>query len=185
MPNKYPIIAAVRTMPELKAALVSKVSTIFLLNANILSINAILKKANELDKQIYVHIDLAEGIGKDAAGLEYLAKQGLSGVISTKNSIIRQAMEFDLKTIQRLFVLDSQSLTSGMGSLAANHPDYIEIMPGIVTKAIKAICESGVAPVIAGGLIETQQEVKIALSAGAAAVSTSKAALWNMELETL
>ena len=53
----------------------------------------------------------------------------------------------------------------------------IEIMPGVITKTISKFANSSI-PVIAGGLIETKEEVTAALSAGAIAVSTGKECLW-------
>jgi len=177
------VIAAVRTMPQLKAAFASPLHCLFLLDANLLTIVALLKKAKELGKDIFVHIDLAQGIGKDVSGLQFLQRIGVKGIISTKSNMIRQAKAMGLETVQRLFVLDSQFLTSGMASLSGVTPDFIEIMPGVVAKAITAVVGSGIAPVIAGGLVETEEEVRIALSAGATAVSTGKISLWSMEGE--
>jgi glycerol uptake operon antiterminator len=54
----------------------------------------------------------------------------------------------------------------------------IEIMPGVVPKVITRISAQTKRPVIAGGLIETEEEVKEILNSGAAAISTGKKALW-------
>jgi glycerol uptake operon antiterminator len=37
-------------------------------------------------------------------------------------------------------------------------------------------------PLIAGGLIETEEEVKKALASGAVAISTTRKSLWDMNL---
>lgn len=174
------IIAAVRNDAQCKAALDSPLRSIFLLHGSLLTICSVVKEAVRRDKAIFVHIDLAEGIGKDAVGLEFLKNAGVKGIISTKNSLIRQAGQLGLTTVQRLFVVDSQFLFSGMASLSGVKPDFIEIMPGVVPKAIQAAAQAAIAPVIAGGLIETAQEVRQALAAGAAAVSTGKTSLWRM-----
>ena len=60
-----------------------------------------------------------------------------------------------------------------------SHADMVEIMPGVVGKVIAALKECISVPVIAGGLIETREEVDAALASGAAAVSTGKAELWE------
>lgn len=50
----------------------------------------------------------------------------------------------------------------------------IEIMPGTLDKVIKKLKNEINIPIIAGGLIETQEEIKASLESGASAVSTGK-----------
>ena len=59
-------------------------------------------------------------------------------------------------------------------------PDMVELMPGLVTKAISAVSGKLSVPVIAGGMITEADEVAGALKAGALAVSTSDPVLWRM-----
>ena len=51
-------------------------------------------------------------------------------------------------------------------------------MPGLVTRAIRRLSESVRQPVIAGGMLEAEQDVAAALNAGALAASTSSEILW-------
>lgn len=53
-------------------------------------------------------------------------------------------------------------------------------MPGIITKKIKEFSEKVDMPIIAGGIVETIEEVRAALAAGATVVSTGEAQLWNI-----
>ena len=62
----------------------------------------------------------------------------------------------------------------------ATRPDYAELMPGILPKAVKSFVEKTRTKIIAGGLIETKKDVFAALSAGADGVSTGKKELWNI-----
>ena len=124
-----------------------------------------------------VHIDLADGIGKDKAGIQYLTKCEVDGIISTRSHLIRAAKELGLITVQRFFALDSQGVDSIEEVLHASSPTLVEIMPGIAGKVIKRFSK-GKVPVIAGGLIESKPEVMEALSQGALAVSTGKKELW-------
>jgi len=55
----------------------------------------------------------------------------------------------------------------------------IEIMPGVLQKVIRNICKGVNIPVIAGGLVETEEEVRSAIDSGAAAISTGAEELWN------
>jgi len=56
-------------------------------------------------------------------------------------------------------------------------PHLMEIMPGVIPKAVSRF-SGGSIPVIAGGLIETKQEITAALGSGAMAVSTGARDLW-------
>ena len=82
-------------------------------------------------------------------------------------------------TVQRFFTLDSQGLDSISDVLASANPCMIEIMPGVITKTVSKFAQKSV-PVIAGGLVETKEEVTAALGAGAIAVSTGSEALWYL-----
>ena len=171
-----PVIAAVRE-PKFQAALAAPVEVLFCLEAHLLTIARHTVQAHEAGKAIFVHLDLAEGIGKDREGLQYLAQCGVDGIISTRAQIIRIARELGLLTVQRFFALDSQGMDSVQEMLKNSNPHLMEIMPGVIPKAVSRFAK-GPIPVIAGGLIETKQEVTAALSSGAMAVSTGRKDLW-------
>ena len=173
------IIAATRSDSEFLAAVESDVSVIFDLNSDIMTLSKKIKKAHENQKKLFVHIDLAGGVGKDESGIIFLKKMGVDGIISTKASMIRAAKELGISTVQRFFALDSQGVNSISEMIESSKPDLIEIMPGIATKVIERFSGRGT-PLIAGGLIETKSELTEALTSGAEAVSTGKEELWYM-----
>ncbi len=174
-----PIIAAVNER-HLEKALKSPVDVIFLLGSSILTLKENIEAAHNADKKIFVHIDLADGIGKDKAGVEFLARNGADGIISTKAMLIKAAREHGLATVQRFFALDSQGVESISDMLLNSSPDFIEIMPGVIGKIIERFSKENV-PLISGGLIETKADVTTALSLGAFAVSTGKPELWYID----
>lgn len=176
--ERSPIIAAVQNN-MLESALSSPVEIIFNLKVSILEIGDCINKAHLAGKKIFIHIDLADGIGKDKMGIEYLSGLGVDGIISTRPQLIRYANDAGLATVQRFFALDSKGVESIGEMLSATNPDLIEIMPGIASKVIKRFVGGNI-PVIAGGLIETKQEVTDALKNGAEAISTGKKELWYM-----
>lgn len=179
---KKPIAAAIRTEKDFSTALRSDVDMIFLLHSNIMTVHQYIKEIHSAGKKAFVHVDFAEGIGKDRYGLEFLAKQGVDGILTTRTNIVKAAKEYGLITVQRFFIVDSHSLGTSVDSIKISKPDIIEIMPGVVTKKIKEFAEKASMPIIAGGLVETLEEVKAALEAGADVVSTGEAELWSMEL---
>ena len=84
-----------------------------------------------------------------------------------------------LLTVQRFFALDSKGMESIEDMLRTSTPHLVEIMPGVIGKAIRRFSGCGI-PIIAGGLVETKQEVTEAISCGAAAVSTGREDLWYL-----
>lgn len=171
-----PVIAAVRDKLFDKA-LESPVDVIFLLGGDIATIESRIQAAKKAEKYIFIHIDLADGIGKDKSGIRFLAQCGADGIISTKSSLIRYAKEQGLVSVQRFFAYDSHGVNSIGEVLGNTRPDIMEIMPGVMGKIISRF-SGGNIPLIAGGLVETRQEVTNALNLGALAVSTGKEELW-------
>ena len=173
------IIAAVKTEEELEAAKSSGVKIIFYLNPNILSLEDAVRGVHAYGKRIFLHMDLAEGIGKDKAGLQYVKQKKVDGIISTRVNIIRAAREVGLFTVQRFFAVDSHSIDTTLEGIKASKPDMIEVMPGIATKVIANLKGKLTIPIIGGGLVDSKGEVRDILRSGASAVSTSRRELWE------
>lgn len=173
------VIAAVRSDNEFISAAQSKVSIIFYLAPNILSLEQKVKFAHTKGKKVFIHIDLAEGIGKDKSGILYAKSLGVDGIISTRASIIKSAHEEKLFTVQRFFTMDSKSITVAIEGIKSSKADMVEIMPGVIGKTIKNLKDNISVPVIAGGLIESPAEAEIAFSSGAQAISTGNRDLWG------
>lgn len=173
------IIAAVRSDEEFETAVKSDVSTIFLLNADIMSIKLKADIAHKNSVLLYVHMDLAEGIGRDRAGIQYLSNIGVDGIISTRSNLIKTARELDMYTVQRFFIVDSHSINTVIETVKSSKADMIEVMPGVVSKEISKLKEHIKIPIIAGGLFESEQEIQTALENGAMAVSVGKPKFWS------
>ncbi len=176
--KKGEVFAAVRTDAELETALMSAAPIIFDLNPDILTLKTRAEATHKNKKRLFIHIDLATGIGKDKSGLVYAKEMGADGIISTRTNMIKLARELGFLTVQRFFVVDSHSVKTTVESLKASKADMIEVMPGVAVKPIKYLSTILDVPVIAGGLIESWDEVKAAFAAGAAAVSTGCSGLW-------
>lgn len=179
---RNPIAAAIRTEKDFSKALKSDVDMVFLLHANIMTVGECIREIHSAGKKAMVHIDFAEGIGKDRFGIEYLAKQGVDGICTTRTNIVKMAKDKDLITLQRFFMIDSHSVSTSIESMKVSNPDIVEIMPAIVTKKIKEFASLVDVPIIAGGLCENEEEVRAALEAGADCVSTGETDLWSLKL---
>lgn len=177
----HPIIAAIRDENNLEAALQSPVSVIFLLNGTLSNLKKRVKQIKESEKMVFVHLEMVAGLSKDQAALEYLQVEvEPDGIITTKPNLIQPAKNMGLLTVQRLFILDSLSIHTGLKMLQNNHPDLMEIMPGIIPKVIPEIKSQSRLPVIAGGMVSTKEEIIDLLKSGAVAVSTSREKLWYL-----
>jgi len=176
--EQNPVIAAIRE-DKWERALTSPAQVLFYLSADLLTIQQRIAQAHAADKYILVHMDLAEGIGKDRAGVHFLAQCGVDGIISTRAQMIRFAKEQELLAVQRFFAVDAKGMESIDDMLRTSNPHLMEIMPGVIGKAIRRF-SSGSIPVIAGGLVQTKGEVTEALGCGATAVSTGEQALWYL-----
>ena len=97
------VIAAVRTDAEFDKALLSDVEAVFDLSPDLMTISKKVKKAHNEGKKLFIHMDLATGIGKDKSGLVFARHIGVDGIISTRGIIIKLARELELFTVQRFF----------------------------------------------------------------------------------
>ena len=176
--EQNPVIAAISD-DKWDAAVASPAQVLFYLSADILTVKDRIDQAHGAKKIIFIHADLAEGIGKDRAGIRFLARCGADGVISTRGQLIRFAKEQQLLTVQRFFLLDSKGLEGIEELIRSSGPHTIELMPGVIGKAIERFSK-GAVPVIAGGLVQTKAEVMDALGCGATAVSTGQKELWYL-----
>ncbi|HBQ64006.1 MAG TPA: glycerol-3-phosphate responsive antiterminator [Clostridiales bacterium] len=165
----------------LKTAVESKAGVIFLLQADIFNLQQRVDTVVRAKKSVLIHLDFVDGLGRDNRAIDYI-KEVIrpQGIISTRSSQIKYAREIGLFGIQRFFLLDSLSYETTVKTAHAAQPDMIEIMPGLMPGMIRRITAQLSVHVIAGGLVETKQEVMEILAAGALAVSTGKSELWEL-----
>lgn len=179
--HENPIIAAINNMDAMEEALQSSVNIIFLLTGDIFTLRETVEKIREAKKLVFIHVDLMEGFSKDATGVKYIIDTiQPDGIITTKSHHIKIAKEKGLIAIQRLFLLDSLNLDSGIKAVKSCRPDAIEILPGVMPKITQRIVKETQRPVITGGLIMDKSDVIDALQAGAIGISTSKREIWEL-----
>jgi len=179
--EQNPVIATVRSEEDIRAAIDSQVSAIFLLHCDIFNIQQRVEMVKNSGKHVFIHIDLLEGLGRDQKSVEYIAATVKpDGIISTKTPQIKHAKDMGLFTIQRFFLVDSQSLDQTIKTARASMPDMVELMPAAMPHVIKKICGVLEFPVIAGGLIESKEDIMDVLNAGALGVSTGRQELWKL-----
>jgi glycerol uptake operon antiterminator len=175
------VIPAPRTIEDFKYALTQTSSlSIILLFGDIGILPGLLLEARKQQKRLLIHMDLLEGIGKDKAGVRFLAQMGVTAIITTKSHIGKLARSEGMIVVQRLFLMDSEALKCGINTLRNFRPDALEILPASVPASVVQLLERETGlPILAGGLMSTVEDIKAALSSGICAVSTSNRELWR------
>lgn len=181
--KQRPVIAAFRDIKSLHVEELDNIGVLFILGGTIFDLPDIIDKAVTSGKLVFVDIDLIKGVGKDAPGIQYLAKEiHVQGIITTRSNLIKSAQKEGLISVQRIFVLDSESLTGGLNVIEKSTPDAVEILPGLILPKIMDRIKARVSvPVIAGGLITRREEIQEILSSGAIGVSTTTSSLYHIE----
>lgn len=181
--KEHPVIASVRDERSLEAALSSRSQTIFLLSSTIGRLDEVGRAVEQSGRLLFIHLDFVAGLGRDEEALAYLVRTAHpAGLITTRSGLVQSARRMGLIPLQRLFLLDSQSLNTGIESARSSRAEVVEVLPGIIPRAVGAIrAQLSRSLIIAGGLVRSPREVGRALQAGASGVSTSSQALWQME----
>jgi glycerol uptake operon antiterminator len=177
--GRNPVVPAVRGPDSaLEAALAGDHPAIFVLGGDIFKVIGRVG-ADRRRPRIYVNVDLVGGIAADASGLRFLSGR-VEGIISTHRHIIELGRASGLITIQRLFAIDSGAVERGLKLIRRAEPQFVEILPALAYCEIAELY-SGVLdlPVLAGGLLKSQEHIAAILKAGAVGVSTSHQRLWR------
>ncbi|MDD3074704.1 MAG: glycerol-3-phosphate responsive antiterminator [Eubacteriales bacterium] len=179
--QQNPVVASVSDLTRIAAAIQSPCGIIFLLKGDIFSIPDAVRRIHEAGKVVYIHFDLVEGFSREQVALRFLKEKAYpDGIITTRVNLIKFAKELNLSTIQRVFMLDSLSVETAIKSVKSTRPDAIELLPGIIPRVVTRVCHETRIPVIAGGLIESKEDIIATLKAGAVGISTTKEELWYL-----
>lgn len=179
--HENPIICAINSLTKLDLAIKAPCEITFLLKGDIFNLKNIVSKVKRNNKLIFIHLDLMEGFSKDVVALDYISKViEPDGIITTKSNLVKIAKNKNIFAIQRLFLLDSLSVETGIKSVKAARPDAVEILPGIMHKATKYITSEIKTPVITGGLIKDKEDVILSIKSGAVGISTTDEKVWYM-----
>lgn len=179
--EKKPVIAGVKSVEDALRAVERQVEIIFFLTGTLFDLQELLEQKLEPRPLIFAHVDLLQGIGKDQWGMRFLAQSmGVDGILTTRSHLVKAAKKEGLLTIQRLFVLDSEALKTGLSIISSSEPDAVEILPALILPHIhQRLPVAELPPIIAGGLIETVDELRSILKTPARAVSTTRQELWS------
>ncbi len=179
--RELPVIPAVRSVEDVRLACARGAAAIFFFKGDVFGLRDALPVCSQAGIPVYVHLDLLEGVGKDAAGIRLLRELGAAGVVSTRGPLMREAKAAGLLAVHRVFMVDSEALRTGLSAVRQSEPDLVEVLPGVaVPLVIRELRAAVPCPVIAAGLVTQVDQVRAALRAGAAGVSASAKALWGL-----
>lgn len=180
--ERSPIVAAVKSDELLEDALKSDCQVVFVLYGSILDISGIVGRLKKAGKTAIVHADLIAGFGgKSTVSVDFIhTATAADGIISTKQPLVRRAKELGMIAGERTFMVDSMAYANMRTKLEEFEPDFLEILPGVITTIIGEFTRATEVPIVAGGLIRSRQDILAALDAGARAISTTKKELWSL-----
>jgi glycerol uptake operon antiterminator len=181
---KKPVIAGLKGIEYVQRAAEEGIRACFYLTGNIFELREVTKLCHENGQLIFAHVDLINGIAKDSHGMMVLADEvQVDGILTTRSHLITAAQKAGLLGIQRLFMLDSEALQTGLKMLQTSNPDAVELLPAPIMPHIAGRLPKKLPPIIAGGLVETAEELQMILRPPVVAVSTSKMELWSYRKE--
>lgn len=174
------VIAGLRSVQDGKIAADRGVEVCFFLAGTLFELRDIVRVCHNHNQMAFAHVDLISGVAKDAVGMQFLAEEiGVDGILTTKNHLISAAKHQGLLAIQRLFMLDSEALRTGLKMLTNSQPDAVEILPALILPNVIKRLPGNMPPIIAGGLVENKKELDTILVPPVLAVSTSSIELWK------
>ncbi len=179
--REVPVIPAVRGVEEVKEACRRGAAAVFFFKGDLFALREAVPHCRAAGIPVYVHLDLVEGVGKDAAGIRLLQEEGASGIVSTRGALLRQAKAAGLLAIHRVFLVDSEALRTGVAAVRGSEADLVEVLPGLVVPFVmRELRHTIPQPVIGAGLVTEPAQVEAILRAGAIGVSASAKRLWGL-----
>ena len=178
--ERNPIIPAVKDDVTLEKALNSNNELVFIILSNIMNIKDYTDKLKKVNKKVYIHVDMIDGLNSTNNGIDYIVNTVKpDGILTTKSNVVAHAYKNNINVIQRFFILDSLSYEKTLLNIKENKIVAAEIMPGLMPKIIKKLSQETLIPRITGGLIKEKEDIINAINAGALSVSTTETKLWE------
>lgn len=178
--NRSRIIPAIRGPEYIGSAIASPSAIVWLLYGTPLTLPEIVRQVRSAGKLPVANLDLLTGFAHDADGIELLVAEGVAGIVSTRQSVLRAARAQGILAVRRTFIVDSIAVGNITRALHHFLPDAVELLPA----AAAPLCVSTLhaaqpsLPVIATGLVTHMRQVDDLIRCGVSSVATSDTALW-------
>ncbi len=177
---KQKVLPAISNMKDFEKFLQSPYEFCIVMDFYVGELAVISDMAQKYRKKLIVHVDLIKGLSNDEYAVVYLCQNlRLEGIISTHTNAIQMAKKKKKIAIQRIFLIDQQSLDKSYRLIENSMPDYVEVLPGLMPGIITEMRNRIDIPIITGGLIATLEDICAVIEAGAVSVTTSSRELWK------
>lgn len=180
--DRQPCCAAITAPERLEIALESRTRIIFLLRADGLAIEPLIRRIHESGRLVAVHLDLVDGLRPDRAGVAWLARAGADAIISAQGQLMPAIRRDGAVAIHRLLLVRRSLLATAVAAVLRSGADFVEVLPGVILPEVADRLPQLRVPLLAGGFIRTAEQARAALAAGARGVTTSSTGLWNIDL---
>ncbi|MGC9158870.1 MAG: glycerol-3-phosphate responsive antiterminator [Terracidiphilus sp.] len=174
------VIPSVRTAEHIAKACAGPARLVFLLFGSPLTVGSLADQITAADKVPIANLDLLSGFARDTAAIEFLARAGIAGVISTHQDALRAARANGMLAFQRTFALDSVAIANSLRTLERFEPDVIELLPAVAAPSAIELLRAVQPrlPVIGCGLVRSLRQIDDLVRQGVVAISVSNPALW-------
>lgn len=177
--RKNPVIAALCKEENLDDLCLSNVKVAFILCGDFKTLPGIVERVKAARILTFVYIDFVEGLSAKETAVDFVKHYTCAdGIVTTKSNQVRRAHALDLLAIQRYFVFDTIAQYNIKKQISVSTADAVEILPGVIARVNQYISENGKEPLIVGGFISSEEDIKNALKSGAMAITTSVPGLW-------
>jgi glycerol uptake operon antiterminator len=174
------VIPAPRLLEHIPRAAASPAKIVFLLCGTPVTIGDAVAQLRDKGKLPIANLDLLQGFSQHVQAVEFLAKTGVAGIISTHQNLLRAATSNGLIAVQRTFMLDSAAVENSIRTLKNFLPDIVELLPAVAAPIVLPRLRAAFPDLLvtACGLMTSLKQIDDLVKQGVTAVSASDPALW-------
>jgi glycerol uptake operon antiterminator len=174
------VIPAPRLLEHIPLTFASPAAIVFMLCGTPVTIGEAIAQLLAKGKLPIANLDLLQGFSQHTQAVEFLAKVGAAGIISTHQHLLRAAISNGLIAVQRTFMLDSAAVENSIRTLKNFQPDIIELLPAVSAPLVLPRLRANYPDLLvtACGLTTNLKQVDELIQHGVSAVSVSDPSLW-------
>lgn len=176
------IIPAISNHQNLKRFLELPLTYGILMNFQLAQLEDLVLAMKARGKKVLIHAELIKGLSTDEYGAIYLIqKLKVDGIISSKPKVIELCKKRGVIGIFRFFLKDTMSLEQSIELTRKVSPDYLEVLPATAVDIIDYLREKISQPILLGGLIQNEAQIRKCIAHHAVAVTTSNPDFWQIK----
>lgn len=181
-PDSFCVIPSVRQLKDLDYALtLDHLPYVLLGQVHLGNLQQLTSRCHKAGKKVIVNLDLVGGLGNDKVAMKFLKQLfNVDVVIATNPSKADMLRGVGIDVMQRITIMDSMSLDSGIAVLKDTKCSVIELRPGIYAlEYLDLFRQVKDADFILAGFVNNLTLVEQARQAGFRGIITSSKELWS------